>query len=255
VIAFFEEWRERLLQGVAPGGVAYTLVGLHGEQYKPDFVTDAIARYIRMKQFPDGHWSVGCGGSRNPLCGGEITNTANSMRALQFYAPAGDKSDYENAIRAAGDWIASAPVSTNEDRTFRVFGLVWAGKDTALVQKAVRDLESMQHPDGGWSDIATTDSTAYATGEALAALHEAGVPVSDPVYRKGVRFLLNRQIADGSWYVKTHSFGVQPYFDDGFPHGLDQWISASATSWAIIALSPVPRAEHRPTTTAAHAVQ
>jgi hypothetical protein len=30
---------------------------------------------------------------------------------------------------------------------------------------------------------------------------------------------------------------LQPYFDSGFPHGFDQWISAAGTSWATIALS------------------
>jgi hypothetical protein len=29
----------------------------------------------------------------------------------------------------------------------------------------------------------------------------------------------------------------QPYFDAGFPHGFDQWISAAGTSWATMALS------------------
>jgi N-acyl-D-amino-acid deacylase len=29
----------------------------------------------------------------------------------------------------------------------------------------------------------------------------------------------------------------QPYFDSGFPHGFDQWISAAGTSWATLALS------------------
>jgi hypothetical protein len=28
----------------------------------------------------------------------------------------------------------------------------------------------------------------------------------------------------------------QPYFDAGFPHGFDQWISAAGTSWATVAL-------------------
>lgn len=239
VAAFLDDWRERLLQGAAPGGVAYTLVGLHGVRYTPDVITDAVARYIRMKQFPDGHWSVGCGGSRNPLCGGEITNTANSMRALQLYAPPADKADYRKAIRLAGEWLAGAAVATNEDRTFRVFGLAWAHKNKASIQNAVRDLLSTQHADGGWSDIATTGSTAYATGEAMAALHEAGVPLTDPAFQRGVTFLLRTQVDDGSWHVETHSFGVQPYFDAGFPHGVDQWISASATSWAIVALAPL----------------
>jgi hypothetical protein len=30
---------------------------------------------------------------------------------------------------------------------------------------------------------------------------------------------------------------LQPYFDAGFPHGFDQWISAAGTSWATLALS------------------
>jgi len=29
----------------------------------------------------------------------------------------------------------------------------------------------------------------------------------------------------------------QPYFESGFPHGDDQWISAAATSWAAMALA------------------
>jgi hypothetical protein len=29
----------------------------------------------------------------------------------------------------------------------------------------------------------------------------------------------------------------QPYFESGFPHGHDQWISAAATAWATMALT------------------
>jgi hypothetical protein len=65
VSEFFGSWRERLLQGMAPGGSAYALVGLHEEQYKPDLTSDAVARYIRQHQLPDGHFQgVGCGGSQ-----------------------------------------------------------------------------------------------------------------------------------------------------------------------------------------------
>jgi hypothetical protein len=38
----------------------------------------------------------------------------------------------------------------------------------------------------------------------------------------------------------------QPYFDAGFPHGFDQWISAAGSSWATMALalaSPPARIE------------
>jgi hypothetical protein len=81
------------------------------------------------------------------------------------------------------------------------------------------------------------ESNAYATGRALFALHAAGLSVSDPAFQAGTQFLLNTQMPDGSWYVKTRALGVQPYFDSGFPYGVDQYISAAATSWAVIALT------------------
>ena len=264
VAQFFELWRDRLYQGNAPGGVAYSLVGLHAEQYPADLITDAIARYIAMKQFTDGHWGYGCGGSRAPLCGAEISNTALSMRALQFYAPVTSRAESEKAIQLAGAWLAKAQAKTNEDRTYKVFGLAWAGKvfglagagqdfglagagqdfglagagqEKGALQKAMKELLATQRADGGWSDIATTSSTAYATGEAMVALHEAGLPVTDPAYQRGVQYLLSTQLEDGSWYIKTHSQAVQPYFDVGFPHGVDQWISACGTDWASMALA------------------
>ena len=45
----------------------------------------------------------------------------------------------------------------------------------------------------------------------------------DPVYQRGVRFLLDTQQEDGSWWVKTRSDPIQIYYESGFPHGKDQW--------------------------------
>jgi ankyrin repeat protein len=237
VVAFWDEWRERLLQGVGPGGPAYTLVGLDAMSYKPDLTTDAITREIRMKQLADGHWTYGCGGSRAPLCGTEISNTALSLHALQLYTPKPLRSESDRAVAKAALWLAQASANENEDLTFRVLGLKWAGTDKSVLQKAAGGLLAAQRADGGWSDIPSMSSTAYATGETLVALHEAGIPSNDAAYQRGVGYLLSTQLEDGSWYVKTHSLAAQPYFDVGFPHGRDQWISASASSWAIMALS------------------
>jgi len=63
------------------------------------------------------------------------------------------------------------------------------------------------------------------------------LPVSDGAYQKGVKYLLSTQQEDGSWFVRSRSMTFQPYFDSGFPHGFDQWISAAGTSWATLALS------------------
>ena len=63
---------------------------------------------------------------------------------------------------------------------------------------------------------------------------------------RGVRYLLATQRADGSWYVATRAVPVQAYFDTGFPHGRDQFISAAATNWAVQALIPVAGREPAP---------
>lgn len=250
VVSFEDQWRDRLLQGVAPGGVSYTIVSLHAMGYKPDFITDAIARDVRMHQLADGNWRPPCGGSRAPHCGTQITNTALSMRALQFYGHSADKADYDKAIQRAAAWLLRTPATITEDRVFRVFGLVWAGKDKDAIQKATRELLSTQRADGGWSDLPTLSSGAYATGSALMALREAGMLVTDPAYQRGVQFLLNTQLEDGSWYAKSRSLAVQPYFDVGFPHGYDQWISLAATSWATMALAEAASTD-RPATSSA----
>ena len=85
-------------------------------------------------------------------------------------------------------------------------------------------------------------SDAYATGQALVALREAGaIAVTDPAYKRGVEYLLSTQLEDGSWYVRSRAIPFQPYFESGFPHGHDQWISAAATNWATTALLPAAK--------------
>jgi hypothetical protein len=73
----------------------------------------------------------------------------------------------------------------------------------------------------------------------LTALCESGaLPVTDAAYERGVEYLLATQLEDGSWHVRTRAIAFQPYFESGFPHGHDQWISAAATNWATMALIP-----------------
>jgi len=185
---------------------------------------------------PEGYWAGGRS-ARPPLCAGEITQTVLAMRSLQLYAPNVDKAGYEKSIQLAAAWLAKAESKTTEDRAWRLLGLVWAGKDKDAIQKAMRELLATQRSDGGWSDIPTLPSGAYATGQAMVALRNAGLPASNSATQRGVQFLLNTQLEDGSWYVKTRALGFQPYFDNGFPHGVDQWISGAATSWATMALT------------------
>jgi ankyrin repeat protein len=245
-VSFLERFRDRLHQGVFVAQVndtfgsdilGYILIGLDAERYKPDLNTDAVAMYMKMHQMTDGHWEIGRGDQRPPLCSLYIGQTVLAMRALQLYAPKTDRAAYEKSVQMAAAWIAKAEPVTSEDRVWRVIGLAWAGKDKDATRKAMRELLAIQQGDGGWSDMQSMSSTAYATGRALVALQTAGLLVSDPAYQRGVQFLLNTQQEDGSWYVKTRALGFQPYFDNGFPHAYDQWISAAGTSWATMALT------------------
>ena len=96
---------------------------------------------------------------------------------------------------------------------------------------------AIQRADGGWAQLPTMASDAYATGQALYALQAGGISPQSDAFRKGAAYLLRTQLEDGTWLVRSRAFGFQPYFETGFPHGRDQFISAAATSWAAIALA------------------
>jgi ankyrin repeat protein len=234
-----EEARERMLLGISGGaqldGLPYTLVGLAAENYPPDRATDAVVRGLKNIQQPDGRWVIAA--HRPPLESSEIENTAMSMRALQLYTPKQHRRVYNKSVRSATAWLVKARAVSSEDRAFRLLGMVWGGADKNDVRRGVEELAGEQRNDGGWAQLASLQSDAYATGQALFALREAGMAVKDPLYQRGIRYLLRTQLEDGSWYVKSRSLQVQPYFDSLFPHGDDQWISAAATNWATMALA------------------
>ncbi len=238
--AYLESWRDRELQDIPiPGRIdttAYILAGLSAAAYPPDAATDALARYVKRRQFADGSWHVAT--HRPPIESSDIAMTALSLRSLQSFAPAPLKAEYMRSVQRGAAWLSRAKPKTNEDHVYLVLGLGWAAANRTAVRTAVNALIAQQHPDGGWSQIPTLSSDAYATGQALTALAESGaIRPSDRVYQRGVRFLLNTQLEDGSWYVRSRAIPIQLYFDSGFPHGKDQFISAAATNWATMALT------------------
>jgi len=242
--SYIESWRERVLQEVGiPGDadtISYLLVALAAERYTPDAATDAMARFLKNHQKSDGSWIIFA--HRPPIEASDIEVTANSMRAMQLYALPTQRAEYDRAIRLAGDWIAAAKPHNNEDRAFQLLGLGWAKKDQRSIRAAAQTLVAEQRTDGGWAQINSLPSDAYATGQALVALRESGaIAASDPVYKRGVQFLMSTQLPDGSWYVKSRAMRIQPFFESGFPFGRDQFISAAGTNWATQALTSAAR--------------
>lgn len=240
ITQYLESWRARTLQGVGiPGDadtVSYLLIGMAAAGQPPGLETDAQALFLKRAQLADGHWETFA--NRPPIESSAIQVTAFSLRAMQVYAPPARRAEFAAAIAAGAAWLNTATPRVNEDRVFQLLGMKWTNAPKASIAAAASALLNEQRSDGGWAQLSTLESDAYATGQALYALVESGAMMpSDPAYRRGVDFLLKRQLSDGSWFVRTRAIPIQPLFDAGFPHGPDAFISAAGTNWAALALT------------------
>jgi ankyrin repeat protein len=230
--------REGLLQGAGVADqldASYWLLALAPAGTVRDSRTNALVHYLTLKQARDGHWRPTL--FRTPANDSDFTATALAVRGLRLFGPPGRSQELAGRAAKAREWLLSATPRTTEDKAFRLLGLKWSGARKDEIDKAAAALLVEQGKDGGWSQLASMPSDAYATGQVLVALGQSGaVPPSDPAYRHGVQLLLKTQLADGSWFVPSRSLAVQDYFETGFPHGRSQFISCAATSWATMAL-------------------
>jgi len=200
-------------------------------------VTDAIVRFLMASQTAEGYWHTP-ENRRPPMTSGKFQTAALAIFAIKNYAPEVEKLNCEKAVARAVAWLEKATPVTNQDRSFRLLGLAWGGRSASVIRRESKSLAALQRADGGWSQLLTMSSDAYAAGEALFALGYAGrMEPGDPVFRKGVDYLLRTQASDGSWRVKSRAIWFQPYFESGFPYGQDQFISTAGTAWATLALT------------------
>ncbi|MEW6381803.1 MAG: prenyltransferase/squalene oxidase repeat-containing protein [bacterium] len=89
-------------------------------------------------------------------------------------------------------------------------GLAAAGENPAqpYIRRAIKWLKSVQNADGGWGESADSyfdpnyigvgESTAVQTAHVLDGLLAAG-EVSSPQVRRGIEYLINTMLPDGSW--------------------------------------------------------
>ncbi len=254
-----------------PGGViraGYALWALEAADWRPDETTSGVAHYLNVIQTDHKRWPPRA--NRPPSESSSFTATALALRGLSRFGPPPPRDGHDGVSQASKSgprevsiaelrakalrWLEQTPPLETEDRVFRLWGLKYAGASNELIAKAARDLAQTQRPDGGWSQLdppgesgkpkdsdAKADSgfasDAYATGSALVALHlTGGTATEDSTYQRGLAFLIRTQLNDGSWLVKSRSHPFQAYFESGFPHGPDQFISAAASAWATAAL-------------------
>src|SRR5580658_1285315 len=216
--------------------LGYTLMGMAAAGYPADALTDAHIHYLSIYQLADGSWRTNS--YRPPEEYGPFTTTAVVLRSIKLYPIPGRREEFRDRIARAKRWLLSAQASSQEERSMQLIALTDAGASATERAPFVRKLKEAQNPDGGWSQLPGTPGDAYATGEALYALHVSGeVSTSDTVYQRGVEWLLRNQLADGSWFMPTRTVPVQPHtFESGFPHGWHQFASDGASGWAAMAL-------------------
>jgi ankyrin repeat protein len=226
----------------------YQLFGFVAERVPPRAATDEMIHHLITIQASDGRWFNNA--PRPPIASGDVSATALAIHAIQHYGWPGRRQEFAASVCRARQWLWNVKAETNEEAVFQLLGLHWAGEPAEKLADLARSLRQMQRDDGGWAQLPTLESDAYGTGEVLYTLAQTEKDaVSDPAWQRGLRFLLERQEDDGTWHVARRTFPFQPTMDSGFPHHRDSWLSAAATSWAVLALTQVlpvgPAADQR----------
>jgi hypothetical protein len=220
----------------------YPLAGMAEMGEPGSAYTDALIHYIAETQDTSGGWSVQV--ARPPLQESDITRTMFAILALKTYGWPARQAEFDERIARARGWLLTAQTWTTVDEADRIMGLWLAGATPAELRSGSAKLLREQRADGGWAQTEHLDADAFGTSAVLYTLRKTGLlNVADGAYQRGARFLLDRQFPDGSWYVRSRSVKLQPYFQSGFPFDHDQWISNAATAYAVMALAPVAARE------------
>jgi hypothetical protein len=221
-----------------PGGVTragYALWTLANGGSKADETTAAVVDFLLKRDANQDHWRESS--KRPPSEASPFTSTFVALKAVRTFGSAEQRERIDARVSKAREWLIQTPAKDNEDRVFRLWGLKLADAPDATLQDAAQELLRTQREDGGWSQLDEQTSDAYATGTALVVLQQAAdLATTNPAYLRGLAFLIKTQLDDGSWYVKSRSNPFQAYFESGFPHAKDQFISIAASSWATAAL-------------------
>ncbi|HVX12270.1 MAG TPA: prenyltransferase/squalene oxidase repeat-containing protein [Pirellulales bacterium] len=235
----FHDDLANLREGQRIGGramtVGYGLWALRLAEAAADETSEAMVTFLLKTQHDDGHWSRQTG--RPPLEESNVTCTTLAVYGLQKYTAESQRSSAKSAIDKAVQWLSTAKLECQEDKCFRLWSLHLLKAPEEEVAQIRQIVLASQRDDGGWAQLDSMPSDAYASGQTLGILQLTGLSVTSPAYQRGAGYLLSTQCEDGSWHVRSRSQPIQPYFDNGDPHGKDQFISTPATAWAVAALA------------------
>lgn len=228
--------------------VAYALWTMDLAGSPTDETTSAMVESLLKTQGQDGAWNFQS--TRPPAASSKLMTTAIAVYGLRSYGhEATDGDRLKLAMEKSLAWSLEQSAASHED----LVGQIWLEHMIAVelgrgaearAEKLITQLRQSQRDDGGWAQEKGLASDAYATGQAIMILSQVSSTdrndqIARPCNELAVEFLLKSQQSDGSWHVASRSKPVQVFFDNGDPHGKDQFISMMATSWATAALREI----------------
>ena len=241
----FEDRLDSVTNGKSLGGRSLTaghvlwsfeLGGVSNDDY-----SDAFVSYILHQQKKEGYWDVQT--NRPPSEESKIHTSYFAIYYMNYFARGKDiKNRVKDAVDKARPWLIDEKPNSQEDFNGKLKALIALRASPEKINNLRKDIINRQREDGGWAQLSEMESDAYATGQTLyTLLTETPKPDRDITFNESIikarSYLIKNQKEDGSWLVKTRSKPIQKFFDNGDPHGKNQFISISATSWATAALA------------------
>ncbi len=195
---------------------------------------DLMARDIVKHQEADGSWSSPPpGNGPPPVFESTEVMTLRCMLALETYRPTDPSlsASFGACLEKAKRWLKqNKPADTTQTAALRLLVDTQAGKRGRALASGIEALLKRQNTDGGWGPTSELLSDAYATGQALYALSQAGVGPNRGEIERGRAFLISRQRPDGSWLMIPRAHPGQTPFKNPSP------ITYFGSSWATLGL-------------------
>ncbi len=239
---FIAEHRKDWAEGRGTGGqvdtAGWLLATLEAADEAPDQDTAMIVDYLLKRDASRSHWRTSS--QRPPTQASVFTTNYLAIRALKHWGTPEQNAAISKRMESVRDWAITTSPKETEDHVYRLRILSLTESSEKSRNGAIGNLLKLQRADGGWGQRISDTSDAYATATALTALaNESRKHVRTAAYQRGISFLIRAQKSDGTWHVATRARPIQTYFEAGYPHGKDQFISSSAASWAVMALVDV----------------
>ena len=201
----------------------------------PARALDNAAAAIVRDQRANGSWQLDISQSiGSPTTYGTTLATWAAKRSLQ----AAGSDAFTAAVTRADAWLRTTNVETVVDAAAVVLALQTANDPAAHAQRerALATLRDGQAPSGGWGPYVTVSAEVFDTALVILALDEIldAPQLAEPVFSvaelrqamaRGKRYLLHRQMPDGSWPETTRPSGQESYAQ-----------RISTTGWALLAL-------------------